>query len=179
MASNNKKKPDSDVLDNIHAYGLDILRRRVYLSGEIDTKKADRVIKNMSVLYAADPEAPITLVINSEGGRTLDAIAMHDYIASLPVEITAQVFGLCGSAAVLVLQACRKRHASSNSVLMVHRGSRADIFDMEMDERVDRIIAGRMGEGWSQKKLDKYQVYDRYMFAEKALEMGLIDEVLP
>ena len=50
------------------------------------------------------------------------------------------------------------------------------MFDKKLDERADKFIADRMG--WTVQKLDKFQSYDRYLFAEEALEINLIDEIL-
>jgi ATP-dependent protease ClpP protease subunit len=63
-----------------------------------------------------------------------------------------------------------------DSVVMIHRGVRNDMFDKRLDERADKFIADRMG--WTVQKLDKFQSYDRYLFAEEALEINLIDEIL-
>jgi ATP-dependent protease ClpP protease subunit len=168
-----KSKPD---IEDIYDYGLDITKRRVYLEGEIDEKSGMQVIKGISILARLSDVDPIQVIIASEGGETIQAFAIHNYIKSLPNETTGIVMGRCCSAAVLVLQACTRRTAMPDSVLMVHRGGRSDSFDLKLDERADDIIAARMG--WTRNKLDKFQSYDRYMFAEEALEINLLDEII-
>ena len=61
-------------------------------------------------------------------------------------------------------------------MLMIHRGGRSDAFDKRLDERADKLIAERMK--WTHAKLDKFQSYDRWLFAEEALTINLIDEII-
>jgi ATP-dependent Clp protease, protease subunit len=168
-----KKKPEND---DLYEFGLDLPKRRVYLEGEIDDQSAMRVIKGLSILSRMSDTDPIQIVINSEGGETVQGFAIMNYIKSLPNETFGTVVGRCCSAAVLVLQGCSNRQAMQDSVIMIHRGTRNDMFDKRLDERADAIIAKRMG--WSHAKLDKFQSYDRYLFAEEALEINLIDSIL-
>lgn len=173
MSGVKAKKPDGDEL---YEFGLDIPKRRVYLEGEIDEKSAMQVIKGLSILSRLSDSDPIQIVINSEGGETIQGFAMMNYIRSLPNETFGTVVGKCCSAAVLVLQGCTHRHALPDSVLMIHRGTRNDVFDKRLDERADTVIASRMG--WTLTKLDKFQSYDRYLFAEEALDINLIDQII-
>ena len=171
--TSHKKKPESDEL---YEFGLDIPKRRVYLEGEINEDSSMKVIKGLSILTRISDSDPIVLIINSEGGETIQGLAIMDYIRSLSNEVTGIVVGRCCSAAVVVLQGCTHRHAMSSAVLMIHRGQRVDIFDKRLDERADKIIAARMN--WTVSKLDKFQTYDRYLFAEEALAINLIDQIV-
>lgn len=168
-----KKKPDND---DLYEFGLDIPKRRVYLEGEIDDESAMRVIKGLSILVRLSEDEPIQLVINSEGGETVQGFAIMNYLRTLPNEVVGIVVGRCCSAAVVVLQGCTKRNAMRDAVIMIHRGTRNDVFDKRLDERADQFIADRMG--WTLAKLDKFQSYDRYLFSEEALEINLIDEII-
>ncbi len=168
-----KKKPEND---DLYEFGLDLPKRRVYLEGEIDEKSAMQVIKGLSILSRMSDTDPIQIVINSEGGETVQGFAIMNYIRTLSNEVFGIVVGRCCSAAVVVLQGCTYRNAMRDSVLMIHRGTRNDVFDKRLDERADKVIADRMG--WTLAKLDKFQSYDRYLFAEEALEIGLIDEII-
>jgi ATP-dependent protease ClpP protease subunit len=168
-----KKKPDAD---DLYEFGLDIPKRRVYLEGEIDDVSAMKVIKGLSILSRMSDADPIQIVINSEGGETVQGFAIMNYIRTLPNETFGVVVGRCCSAAVVVLQGCTHRQAMPDAVLMIHRGTRNDMFDKRLDERADSMIATRMG--WTPSKLDKFQSYDRYMFAEEALEINLIDHII-
>jgi len=168
-----KKRPEND---DLYEFGLDVPKRRVYLEGEIDEQSAMQVIKGLSILSRLSDTDPIQIVINSEGGSTVQGFAIMNYIRSLSNETFGTVVGRCCSAAILVLQGCSNRQALQDSVLMIHRGTRNDMFDKRLDERADAVIAKRMG--WSHIKLDKYQSYDRWLFAEEALEINLIDSIL-
>jgi ATP-dependent Clp protease, protease subunit len=165
----------TETFDYLLNTNLDLQKRRVFLYGDIDTKSVLKTIKSMSLLARLE-DTPITLVMNCEGGMTIDAFALYDYINSLSHTVNIFVLGRCCSAAVLVLQAADHRSAAPNAVFMVHRGTRQDQFDKALDERADDIIAGRMG--WTRRKLDNLQDYDNYFFAENALEYKLIDEVV-
>lgn len=167
------KRPEND---DLYEYGLDVPKRRVYLNGDIDRDSVMQAIKGLSILARLSESEPIQLVINSEGGDMIQGFALINYIRSLPNEVTGIVLGTCESAAVVILQACKHRAAMPEATLMTHRGTRSTEFDVEVDNRADQLIASRMG--WTKQRLDKFHSHDRYMFAEEAMKLGLIDEVL-
>lgn len=167
------KIPESD---HLYDYGLDIPRNRVYLVGDIDQINIVRAIQSMSILARQSTEAPIQLIINSEGGDMQQGFALIDYMNSLPNPITGIVLGNCQSAALVVLQACTHRSAGENAIFMSHRGSRETAFDLLIDQRADKLIADKIG--WTLKKLDNFHSHDKYFTSQEALEMKLIDEIM-
>lgn len=168
-----RKLPESD---HLYEYGVDLPRNRVYLTGDIDLQNTVKVIQGMSMLARQSTDTPIQLVINSEGGDMVQAFSLIDYMNSIPNPINGIVLGNCQSAAVVILQACQHRAAGSNSVFMTHRGSRDSKIDLLIDTRADKLIADRLG--WTLSRLDKFHSHDRYLTAQEALEMKLLDELM-
>ena len=52
---------------------------------------------------------PVTIHINSNGGSVFSAIAIANAIKAYPGEVTANICGICASAAVLISSACKRR----------------------------------------------------------------------
>lgn len=173
-----RRRPEND---DLHEYGLDVQKRTVYLDGEITLELAVRTIKNISVLERLSKEDPITLLINSEGGDMVQGFAIIDAIRLCGAPIYGIVCGTAESAAFIILQACSRRTATLNSTLMTHAGTRATEFDLEIDVRADKLALGRIQEkdpSWTLNKWQKYQMHDRYMWPDEALEIGVIDEIV-
>ena len=173
MTSRRKTIPESD---HLYEYGIDLPRSRVYLTGDVDLKSVMQAIQGMSMLARQSDDATIQLIINSEGGDMTQGFALIDYIRSLPNPVHGIVLGNCESAALVILQVCTTRSAGMNSTLMTHRGTRQTAFDKTLDERADQILADRMG--LSLKQLDKFHSYDRYLTAQEALELKLLDSLM-
>jgi ATP-dependent Clp protease, protease subunit len=173
-----RKRPEND---DLHEYGLDVQKRTVYLDGEINMELAIRTIKNISVLERLSKEDPIRLLINSEGGDMVQGFAIIDAIRLSAAPVDGIVCGTAESAAFIILQGCRVRGATANSILMTHAGTRTTKFDFDIDLRADQLSLTRLQErdpSWTMAKWQKYQSFDRYMFPEEALQIGALDEIL-
>jgi len=167
--------------------------RDVYLIGDIEKDSARAVIERLREL-ANESERPIALYINSAGGNVTDGLAMHDTIRQLVdggIEVSVIVQGMAYSMGSVVLQAASpgRRLAFPHSWIMIHEPAKwagwqstsaaAQHLDRlkQMQAQIYRILASRSGKPLSRIIRDTRRT-DFYLDAAKALEYGLIDEVL-
>jgi ATP-dependent Clp protease protease subunit len=167
--------------------------RDVYLIGDIEKDTARSAIEKLREL-ANNSRKPITLYINSAGGNVTDGLALHDvvrHLVSTGIEVTIVVQGMAYSMGSVVLQAASpgKRLSYPHSWIMIHEPAKwagwqsttaaAQHLDRlkQMQNQIYRIMAERSGKPLRQIIRDTKRV-DFYLDAWKALEYGLIDQVL-
>ena len=167
--------------------------RDVYLIGDIDKDTARSVIQRVREL-ASEGDKPITLYLNTAGGNVTDGLAIHDAIREIVrrgVDVTIVVQGMAYSMGSVVLQAASdgRRRAFAHSWIMIHEPAKwagwqsttAAAQHLErlkqMQDQIYRILAQRSGKPLKQIIRDTKR-NDFYLDARKALEYGLIDEVV-
>jgi len=191
--------PDSDwiVADDYSIYkeieyGVSIDDSIIYLNGDIvQGFLIDFIMKVRLILNNRNPEFkldPITLVINSDGGEAYEALGMIDYIQGLDVKVNAIARGRAMSAAALLLTcATGTRAASKHTHIMVHElssgggGSASDIKTHASHiDQLDTLLYELLGK-YTKFPSTHWQSMarkDYYMTAEKAVEMGIIDQLV-
>lgn len=132
-------------------------------------------------------EGDITIHLDSPGGSVTDGLAIHNAILNYDGEITVHVDTLCASIATVVACAADRVVMNSNGKYMIHRAwtvamgnakdfrGMADIMEM-MDKDIAETYVAKAGgeaEDWL-AMMDKETWFD----AEKALEVGLVDEIV-
>src|SRR5262245_5743379 len=80
--------------------------RTVLVYGEIDTKLA-RAVSTQLLALAADGDAPIRVVVHSEGGHVEAADTISDLLSAIAPEVTMIGTGWVASAAALVYAAAK------------------------------------------------------------------------
>ena len=167
--------------------------RDIYLIGDIEKDTARTAIERLREL-ANDSGKPITIFINSAGGNVTNGLALHDAIRHLVargVEITIVVQGMAYSMGSVVLQAASsgRRLSFPHSWIMIHEPAKwagwqsttaaAQHLDRpkQMQGQIYRILADRSGKPLRQIIRDTKRT-DFYLDASRALEYGLIDDVL-
>ena len=167
--------------------------RDVYLIGDIEKDNAKTAIERLREL-SSESNRPITLYINSAGGNVTDGLAIHDVIRHLGargIEVTVVVQGMAYSMGSIVLQAASagRRFAFPHSWIMIHEPAKwagwqsttAAAQHLErlkqMQDQIYRILSARSGKPLRQIIKDTKRT-DFYLDAQKALEYGLIDQVL-
>ena len=168
--------------------------RDVYLIGDIEKDTARACIERLREL-AHDSDKPITLYINSAGGNVTDGLALHDAIRQIiarGIEVIVVVQGMAYSMGSVVLQAASesKRYSFPHSWIMIHEPAKwagwqsttAAAQHLErlkqMQDQIYRILSSRSGKPLRQIIKDTKR-NDFYLDAEKALEYGLIDAIVP
>ena len=152
----------------------------IYIFGEIhDAYDAEWIGRQLEYYNGQ----PVTIHINSNGGSVFSAIAIANAIKAYPGEVTANICGICASAAVLISSACKKVQIAANSLMMTHAPSillnaqynGADLDKMQeamskLQEAIDQTIKPRL-----KKELDLTK--DTWFNAQEAVEYGLADEI--
>lgn len=163
--------------------------RIVLLSGEIDDNLANSVIAQLLFLAAEDPDKDISLYINSPGGSVTAGMAIYDTMNFIKPDVSTICLGFAASMGAFLLSsgAKGKRYSLPNSEIMIHQvlgGYQGQATDIEIHAknilkvkaRMNRILSKNTGKSYEQVCSDTERDY--YMFADEALEYGLIDKIV-
>lgn len=167
-----------------------LLRERIiWLEGEVRDDNSNRIVKQLQVLSAEDPERDITLYINSPGGSVSAGMAIYDAMMLVPNDIATVAMGLAASMGQFLLCAGAdgKRSATPNTRIMMHQplggigGSASDIKIqaeqmIQLKKKLAQLIAQHSGQTLERIEADSDR--DRWFTADEAQEYGLIDSVI-
>ncbi len=163
--------------------------RIIFLGTPIDSQVANLLVAQLLFLDHDDPDADISIYINSPGGEVYAGLAMYDTIRMIRPDVKTYCVGMAASMAAVLLASGTpgKRYALPNSRIMIHQGSagfRGNVPDIEIAARetltlttkLTQILADHTGQTFDKVKADTQRDY--YMTGEEAKEYGLVDEVL-
>jgi ATP-dependent Clp protease protease subunit len=167
-----------------------LLRDRiVMISGPIEPGMANTVIAQLLFLESENPNADISLYINTPGGDVSAGWAIMDTMQYIKPDVSTIGMGLVASMGSVLLAAGKKgkRFVLPNTEIMIHQplaGTQGQVTDMEIHvanfkrtkERLIKQMAGFTGR--KEKELFDAMERDNYMDAEAAKKFGLIDEIL-
>lgn len=134
-------------------------------------------------------ESTIHLRINSPGGEVMAANAIFNQLKECGKKITAHIDGMCASAATIPLMAADHIIASCNAMIKIHdpliclsgyyNRSELDKITETCDKIKGSIIATYRSriKDVSEEEFDQLMAEDRWMDANEAQEIGLVDEV--
>lgn len=182
-------KPSGD--EELHSVTLtdELVNSRVlFLDGPIVSDFVSYLVKCLFVLENQDAEAPVTLVVSSPGGEVASGLALIDVMQSVSCPVHTVGMGVVASMAAVVLACGDRRSAYANSQIMIHQlmggvgmQQQTDI-DIaaermrEMRNRLDQLLASKAL--LSAQEFHKLTERDCWCSAERALELGLIDEIV-
>lgn len=163
--------------------------RIIFLGTPVESQMANLIIAQLLFLDHDDPEADISIYINSPGGEVYSGLAIYDTMQMIRPDIRTYCVGMGASMAAVLLAGgtAGKRYALPNSRIMIHQGSsgfRGNIPDIEVQARetfsvinkLTQILADHTGQPFDKVKADTQRDY--YMTGEEAREYGLVDQVL-
>lgn len=163
--------------------------RIIMLSGEITDNLANSIVAQLLFLAAEDNEKDIYIYINSPGGSMTAGMAIYDTMNLVNPDVSTICTGVAASMAAFILAsgAKGKRYALPNSEIMIHqplggvRGQSTEIqivaqHIQRLRKRMNALLAEKTGKSIEQINRDTER--DNYMFAEEALEYGIIDEIM-
>ncbi|MCX6402826.1 MAG: ATP-dependent Clp protease proteolytic subunit [Actinobacteria bacterium] len=167
-----------------------LLRERIiWLEGEVRDDNSNRIVKQLQVLSAEDPEKDITLYINSPGGSVSAGMAIYDAMMLVPNDIATVAMGLAASMGQFLLcaGAAGKRSATPNTRIMMHQplggigGTASDIKIqaeqmLQLKKKLAQLIAQHSGQ--SLEKIEADSDRDSWFTADDAKAYGLIDHVI-
>ena len=163
--------------------------RIIFLGEEVNEHTANSVVAQLLHLAYVDPEADISLYINSPGGSVYDGMAIYDTMNFIKPDVATYGIGLQASMGAFLLSsgAKGKRFCLPHAKVMIHQpssGTRGKVTDMEIDlketlevkEMLAKIIAKNTGQKLSKVKTDMERDY--WMSPQEAVKYGLVDKVL-
>lgn len=169
--------------------------RKIILNDNIDTSSINRVShwinrwnyeddKNGLI---GDNRPEITIELTSNGGDVISGFNVVDIIQSSKTPVTITTFACAASMGALILLSAKKRRAYKNSIILIHDGSlqlqgssrkakNTMSFYDKLDARVKEYILNntKITEELYDSKVDE----EWYMFADEALELGIITEIV-
>ena len=164
-------------------------RREVWLTGEINSEVADAVISQILHLDAEDPDAEITLYIDSPGGSVTAGLSIYDVMQAVSADIHTVCIGTAASMAAVLFASGDRREILRHGEVMVHdplvsggiSGSA-----LAVQDKSDRLMAKRkvlcgilaQHTGKTLKQIYKVTAKDTYFGAEEAVAFGLADAVI-
>ena len=150
--------------------------------------KYEYTLKQWSAAYAGVSAASaITLRINSGGGDIVEALAIADAIRNAPQSFTAEVYGICGSAATLIALACDRIEMAPSARWMVHEpafGVHGSIHELRAflataeQLRTDIYALYAQHTGKTPEQLMADHTADRYYTADEALAYGWVSAIM-
>ena len=163
--------------------------RVIFLGDAIDSMVANTVIAQLLFLEKQDPEAPITMYVNSPGWHVTAGLAIYDTMQYISCPVTTVSIWLSASMGSIILCGWEKwkRYALPHSEIMIHQPlgwaewQATDIrlaaeHILKTWERLYRILAKHT---WKDiKQVEKDCDRDNFMTAEEALKYGLIDKII-
>ena len=164
-------------------------RREVWLTGEITSEVADAVIAQILHLDAEDPDAEITLYIDSPGGSVTAGLSIYDVMQAVSADIHTVCVGTAASMAAVLFAAGDRREILRHGEVMIHdplvsggiSGSALTVQEKSnrlMDKR--KVLSGILAEhtGKDIKQIHKVTGKDTYFGAEEAVAFGLADSIV-
>ena len=167
-----------------------LLRDRIIMvSGPIEPAMANTIVAQLLFLESENPNADISLYINTPGGDVNAGWAIMDTMQYIKPNVSTIGMGLVASmgAVLLAAGAKGKRFVLPNTEIMIHQpsaGTQGKVTDMEIymneTQRVKKVLTKQMAEFTGKKEKEVFDAMERdnWMSAEEAKKFGLIDGIL-
>lgn len=170
-------------------YSRLLKERVIFCTGQVEDHMANLIVAQLLFLESENPEADISLYINSPGGVVTAGMAIYDTMQYIKCDVSTIVVGQAASMGALLLAggAKGKRYALSNGRVMIHQplggaqGQATDILIQAEEikrtrDMINNILAGHTGQ--SVAKIAEDTERDNFMTAAEAQKYGLVDHVL-
>lgn len=167
-----------------------LLRDRIImLSGPVEPTMANSIVAQLLFLESENPNADISLYINTPGGDVSAGWAIMDTMQYIKPNVSTIGMGLVASmgAVLLAAGASGKRFVLPNTQIMIHQpsaGTEGKVTDMEISleqfQKTKKTITKQMAEftGKTEKELLDAMDRDNWMTPAEAKKFGLIDGIL-
>ena len=162
--------------------------RIIFLADEITDQVANIVVAQLLFLDMDNPDADISLYINSPGGSITAGMAIYDTMNYIKCDVRTVCVGMAASMGAFLLMAGEKgkRLALPNSEVMIHQplgGASGQATDVEIrakwllrtKEKMTRLMSEMTGQ--DQEKLRADCERDYFMTDKEALNYGIIDQI--
>jgi len=187
------KKDDEKNDDLLDSGGLAtkmLQTRTIIISQQVNSELTQKVLGQILLLEQEDPEAPVTVFINSPGGEMFSGYAIFDTLRFISCPITTIVTGFAASMGSILSLAADKgrRFAMPQAKILIHQpllmGYQGRAADCEIQareilktrEHLINLYCEYTGRNYDEIKqaIDR----DNWFTAEEALDFGLLDRVI-
>lgn len=162
--------------------------RIVFLSGQVEDEMANAVVAQLLFLEMDNPDADISLYINSPGGSVTAGMAIYDTMQYIKAPVRTVCVGLAASMGAFLLMAGEKgkRMALPNAEVMIHQpsgGAQGQATDVSIraewlirtKKKMNQMMADMTGQ--SVEKVSADAERDYFMSAHEALNYGIVDQI--
>ena len=166
-----------------------MMDRIIFLGTGINDHVANIMQAQMLFLESTDPSKDIQIYINSPGGSVYAGLGIYDTMQFIKPDVATICTGMAASMGAVLLCAGKKgkRSGLTHSRVMIHQplgGAQGQASDIEitareivtLKEELYKIISKHSGQSFETVYNDCDRDY--WMKADKALEYGMIDEIL-
>ncbi len=169
-----------------------LLRDRiVFLGGGINDDIANVVVAQLLFLSNEDPDAEISLYVNSPGGSVSAGLAIYDTMQFVRPAVATYCVGMAASMGAVLLAGGEpgKRYCLPNGRVLIHQPLIAGVLtgpatDLDIEaqeilrlrERIYDILAKHTGQ--SPEKIEADCDRNKWLDAPQAVEYGCVDKVL-
>ena len=161
----------------------------VFLRGEVNEAPANSLVAQLLFLEMEDPDADISMYINSPGGSVTDGMAIFDTMRYIKPKVRTVCLGMAASMGAFLLMAGEPgmRLALPNSEVMIHQpsgGAQGQQTEIEIvaeeikktRRELNQILSDASGQPIEKVQADTER--DNYLTAAEALDYGLIDRIV-
>jgi ATP-dependent Clp protease protease subunit len=166
-----------------------MMDRIIFMGTGINDQVANIIQAQLLFLASTDSARDIQIYINSPGGSVYAGLGIYDTMQFIAPDVATICTGMAASMAAVLLSAGEKgkRSGLTHSRVMIHQpmgGAQGMASDIEitareiliLKEELYRILAKHSGQTY--EKIHEDSDRDYWMKADKALEYGMIDEIL-
>ena len=165
--------------------------RVVMLNGQVEDYMANLIVSQLLFLESENPDADITLYINSPGGVITSGMSIYDTMQYIKPDVVTVVNGQACSMGSFLAQsgAAGKRYVLPNSRTMIHQpsgGARGMQSDIEiqykeithMKKQLTNLYVKHNTKGKTYEDFERDMDRDTFLTAQEAVDYGLADSVI-
>src|SRR3990172_2536244 len=171
-------------------YSLLLKERIVFLGTPINDQVANLIVAQLLYLNSEDPKREIRMYINSPGGVIHAGLATYDTMQLIEAPVSTTAVGFAASFGTVLLTAGTpgRRYALPNATIHLHQplgGVEGQAADIEIAAReilrqrdlLNAIL--KRHTKMNNEQISRYTDRDFFMTPQMAVELGVIDEVMP
>ena len=176
-------------VSQIDVFSRLMMDRIIFLGTAIDDEVANIVTAQLLFLQSTDPQADISLYLNTPGGVVSAGLAIYDTMQLIQPDVATICTGMAASMGSILLCAGAegKRSALPHSRVMIHQplgGARGQASDILIEakeiekcrQELCSLIAQHSGQPFDKVFADMDRNF--WMTSDEALQYGMIDKIL-
>ena len=182
-------------------YSRLLKERIVMLNGPVEDNMANSIVSQLLFLESENPDADISLFINSPGGAVTAGLSIYDTMQFIKPDVATYVMGQAASMGSFLAQAGApgKRIVLPESRTMIHRvssgtrGTSGSVHVQELEfedqkrhleeskrinKRLTELYVRHNTAGKTYEELFEDMKFDTFLSADEAVKYGLADKVI-